>query len=121
MKKMIISIICLILFLASLAWEQEKVEAPVINVGSKWTYRTDTGKEWMTELIVEEEDLYIFLTMGNSNISPIPENERKSEWKRYYNKKNMNCVKTFRDGKEAKQDGYIHKKDFDFPLYLAKK
>jgi hypothetical protein len=109
MRKMIIPIMCLILFLASLAWEQEKVEAPVINVGSKWTYRADNGQEWMDETIGEEKDLYIFLTTG------------KSEWKRYYDKKNMNCVKVLRDGKEDKDDKNRLKKRFDFPLYLGKK
>jgi hypothetical protein len=63
MKKTTISIICLILFLASLTWEQEKVEAPVIYIGSKWTYRADNGQEWITESIGEEKDLYILLTM----------------------------------------------------------
>jgi hypothetical protein len=114
MKKTIISIICLILFLASLAWEQEKVEAPVINVGSKWTYRADNGQEWMTETIGEEKDLYIFLTMMRQGIE-------KGEWKRYYDKKNMNCVKVLRDGREDKEDKNRLRKRFDFPLYLGKK
>jgi len=41
MKKMII-FSCLILFLAPLAWAQEKVEAPVWNVGDKWVFDQGT-------------------------------------------------------------------------------
>ena len=78
-------------------------------MGSKWTYKADSGQEWIDEVIGEEKDIYIFLTTG------------KSESKRYYNKKNMNCVKALRDGKEDKGYRDTFRRRFDFPLYLGKK
>jgi len=95
MKKMII-LSCLILFLATITWAQEKVEAPVINVGSKWITKADNGWEFKSELIGEEKDVYVFS-------SGVPEGRRKGEWKLFYSKKNMNCAKVIRDGKEDKE------------------
>jgi len=115
MKKMIISIICLILFLVSLAWGREKVEAPTINVGSKWFLRTDTGQEWRLEAIGEENGKYILL-------KSISEGLYKGEWKQFYDKKTMNCVKVLNgEGREDLESKGFIKKYYDFPLYSGKK
>lgn len=58
MKKIVILSLS-ILFLASLVWAQEKVEAPVWNVGDKWTYKNVHGNTWSNEVVDAKEDLVI--------------------------------------------------------------
>lgn len=104
---------CLIIFLAPIIWAQEKVEAPVWKVGDKWTYRADNGWEWTVETITDETGLY-------TNAFVMPEGDWKGKWKLDYDKKNMNCVKVIRDGKEDKDERNRLKKRYDFPLYKGK-
>jgi len=113
MKRMMI-LSCLILFLAPIIWAQEKVVAPVWKVGDKWTYRADNGWEWTVETISIEKDFYV-------NVWLMPEGGSKGEWKQFYEKKNMNCVKVIKDGKEDKEERNRLKKRYDFPLYEGKK
>ncbi len=94
MKRMMI-VSCLILFLTPIIWAQEKVEAPVINAGDKWTYRADNGWQWTVETVGVEKDFYV-------NTWIMPEGALKGEWKQFYEKKTMNCVKVIKDGKEEK-------------------
>lgn len=112
MKKIIF--LSFVLVFASMSWAQERVEAPVFNVGSKWITKTDNGWEMTSELIGEEKDVYILSSVAT-------EGSRKGEWKIFYNKNNMNCVKVIRDGKDDKENMGMFKKFYDFPLYSGKK
>jgi hypothetical protein len=102
------------LLLATMAWGQERVETPVFNIGSKWTSKADNGWELTSELVGEEKDAYIFSTV-------FPGGREKGEWKFFYSKKNMNCVKVIRDGKQDKYFRDVLRKSYDFPLYSGKK
>ncbi|MBS3919982.1 MAG: hypothetical protein KG012_13965 [Deltaproteobacteria bacterium] len=113
MRRMFLGCI-VFLFLASSVWAQERCETPVINVGSKWTVKADNGWEWTTELIGEEKDTYVFSWV-------FPEGRFKGEWKLFYSKKNMNCIKVIRDGKEDKETRDVFRKFYDFPLFTGKK
>jgi len=104
----------IILFLISLAWAQEKVEAPVLNVGDKWTYRADNGWEWTVETIGVEKDSYVIVWL-------MPEGGARGEWKQFYDKKSLNCVKVIKDGKEDRDERNRLKKWYDFPLHKGKK
>ncbi len=65
MKKMIF-LVCLTLFLVPMVWAQEKTEAPVWNVGDKWTYKSHTVREgkWTNKVVDVKEDLYIVEISG---------------------------------------------------------
>ena len=58
MKKMIF--LCfVVLFLASSVWAQEKIEAPILNVGDKWTYKRADGQIYSNEVVKVTDDLFI--------------------------------------------------------------
>ena len=102
------------LFVVSLTYAQERCEAPIFNVGSKWVIKADNGWELVSELIGEEKDAYVFTRV-------IPEGRRKGEYRIHYNKKNMNVFKVIKDGKEDKEARDMFRKSYDFPLFYGKK
>jgi hypothetical protein len=107
MKKMLI-LTCLFLFLIPLVWAQEKVEAPVWNVGDKWTYKSTSGGTWTTEVVDAKEDLYIVRTEGVQDLNG-------------YDKKTMNVTYLIeQSGRKVKATSSF-KKLFDFPLLVGKK
>lgn len=93
-----------------MVWGQEKFDAPVLNVGSKWVSRTADGTEPTSELIGDEKGVYVFSVKT-----------ARGKFKRFFDKKTMNCVKVIRDGKEDKEQRDLIKKVLDFPLYVGKK
>lgn len=97
----------LMLVLASMSWAQEKAESPVWKVGDKWTYKTDTGIEWINEVIGDEKGIFIIASLDKLILS--------------YDKKDMTCVKAFKDGKEDKETIGRLKKYYNFPLFSGKK
>jgi hypothetical protein len=108
MKTVILVLIILISPL--MVWGQEKCDAPVLNVGSKWVFRAADGTEPTSELIGDEKGVYVFSSKT-----------ARGEFKRFYDKKTMNCSKVIRDGKEDKYERDLIKKVLDFPLYVGKK
>ena len=54
MKKMILGL--LILFFAAVAWAQEKVEAPVWNIGDRWTFKRQDGIIWTFRVVDVKEE-----------------------------------------------------------------
>lgn len=107
MKKMLI-LTCLFLFLIPLVWAQEKVEAPVWNVGDKWTYKSTSGGTWTNEVVDAKEDLYIVRTEGVQDLNG-------------YDKKTMNVTYLIeQSGRKVKATSSF-KKLFDFPLVVGKK
>lgn len=105
---------CLVLFLVSISWAQEKVESPVWKVGDKWVYKSDSGIETTMECVGDEKDLFVV----NRNVS---QGQRKGKSTLYYDKKDLTCVKITRNGKEDKEERDRMKKGFNFPLFPGKK
>ncbi len=105
---------CLIPFLVSMAWAQEKAESPIWKVGDKWVIKSDSGIETTMECVGDEKDLFVV----NRNVS---QGQRKGKWTLYYDKKDLTCVKVTRDGKENKEERDRMKKGFNFPLFSGKK
>ena len=112
MKRMIF-LGCLVLFSSTMLSAQERIEAPVWKMGEKWTFRYDTGGEWTVEIVGEEKDFYV-------DSSTRTEGRLIGKYKRFYDKKTLNCVEIIKDGKESKQERDMLKKYFDFPLYTGK-
>lgn len=108
-KMMILSLGCVVLFLAPIIWAQEKVDAPVFNIGSKWHYKAKAGWEWVNELIREQGDIYVMRSVRGTQ-----------EILNFYDKKSMNLVKRTVDEKKDRSE-YLHKKFFDFPVWVQKK
>lgn len=107
MKKMMI-LGCFILFLAPMAWAQEKCEAPIWNIGDKWTYKSITGGTWKNEVVDIKEDLYIVKTGGARDLTA-------------YDKKTMNLKYLIEEsGRRVKSTGTMRKL-FDFPIFVGKK
>jgi hypothetical protein len=97
-----------ILFLSAMAWAQEKVEAPIWNVGDKWAYKRVDGVTWTVEVVDVKEDLYILRTHGVQDLSG-------------YDKKSMNVKYSIeQSGRRLKATGYMNKL-FDFPIFVGKK
>jgi hypothetical protein len=67
MKKLMI-LAWMILFFAPFAWAQEKCEAPVWNVGDKWTYKDVTGATWTNEVQDIKDNLYIVKKGGRRDL-----------------------------------------------------
>lgn len=106
MKRMII-LSCVILFLAPIVWAQEKCEAPVWNVGDRWTYRSPRGETVTNTVIDVKEDLY-FVRIG------------ETEEIFAYNRKNMN-VKFRIEGSTGKRlEPNPQRKFLDFPVFVGK-
>jgi hypothetical protein len=105
--KRIVILVLLILLLAPAIWAQEKAELPVWKVGDKWIYKTDSGIELSNETIGDEKDLFIIARSDKVTL--------------YYDKKDMNCVKAIRDGKEDKGERDRLRKHYNFPLFSGKK
>ncbi len=58
MKKLMI-LVWMILLLSPMVWAQERCEAPVWNVGNKWTYKDAAGVTWTNEVVDSEKNLDI--------------------------------------------------------------
>jgi hypothetical protein len=108
MKK-IVFLGCLILFLAPMVFAQEKVEAPVWNVGDKW----DFGKDGMLEVVGIDKNGYvakfsagIFLKSAQGGV--------------IFDKKTFNVV-YFLQGDKAKKYSGGHRRILNFPFMIGNK
>jgi hypothetical protein len=98
----------LVLFFAQTVWAQETIEAPVWNVGDRWTYKSVTGNTWTNQVLEIKEDLYILKPGGGHSLNG-------------YDKKSMNVKSiTEEDGKAVETDFHLRKL-FDFPISVGKK
>jgi len=101
--------ICLvILFLSQTAWTQEKCQAPVLNVGDKWTYKSATGKTWTNEVVEIKEDVFILKLGASRNLNA-------------YDRKTMNHKYVLEEGGKQVESEDARRKLWDFPLQVGKK
>jgi len=110
MKKMIL-LGWVVLMLAPVAWAQDKLEAPVWNVGDKWILRETNGRTLTSEVVDGKDDLFIVKTLSSGGVSSLFA----------YDKKTINIKFTItQDGRKT-----IHtdndRKLFDFPIFVGKK
>lgn len=106
MKKIIV-LSLVILFLVSMAWAQEKCEAPVWNVGDTWTYKFTNGHTETREVIDISNDLFIVKIEGEQNLSA-------------YNRKTMNLKYLIdENGKQVEAMSGVRKL-YDFPIVVNK-
>lgn len=106
MKKIIV-LSLVILFLVSMAWAQEKCEAPVWNVGDTWTYKLTDGKTQTLEVVDISNDLFIVKINRSQNLSA-------------YDRKTMNLK--YRIDETGKKEEAISgdRKLYDFPIAVNK-
>lgn len=83
----------------------ERCEAPIWNVGDRWTYRTSSGKNWTIEVVDDKEDISI-MKVGKEKIG--------------YDKNTLN-EKFIIDEKGNKiRSPYWGRKLFNFPIFIGK-
>lgn len=109
MKKMIF--LCfVVLFLASSVWAQEKIEAPILNVGDKWTYKRADGQIYSNEVVKVTDDLFIIK----------PGEPDKPSFLGAYDRKTMN-IKFIIDSSGKEGPGQSIVQIYDFPISVGKK
>ena len=98
----------LLLLFPIIASAQEKIEAPVWNVGDKWTYKGATGKTWTNEVEEIKDDVFILKLSGRRNLVA-------------YDKKTMNHKYLLgKDGRQVESEDATRKL-LNFPLHVGKK
>lgn len=106
MKKIAMLIAVLILMAGGFASAQEKIEAPVWNVGDKWVYQTADGKKSSNEVVKAEGEVFV-VRMGGSPLLYV------------FDKKTMSITKYIdSSGTEASAAAL---NVYDFPLFVGKK
>lgn len=98
MKKIVL-LSLVISFLASMVWAQEKVEAPVWNVGDSWTYENSSGGKWKVTVQKVEETQYEIMSYKTIQI---------------YDKATLNR-------KDQNVRGIMFPKMLNFPISVGKK
>jgi hypothetical protein len=83
----------------------ERCEAPVWNVGDKWTYKEAEGGTWGVEVKDVTEDLYIV---------------KYSKGLYAYDKKTLNVKYSIEDGGRRIKFTEARRKLFDFPILIGK-
>lgn len=108
MKKKMIIITCLVLFCGPMVWAQEKVEAPVWNVGDRWTYKRADGVTWTDEVVDVKEDVFILKVRGSRDLKA-------------YDKKTMNVKYLIEEGGKQVESDSGRRNLLYFPLFVGKK
>jgi hypothetical protein len=91
-----------------MAWGQEKVEAPIWNVGDKWTYKRADGVTFTNEIVDVKEELFILKASGIRDLYG-------------YDKRTMNVKFIIEEsGKQVKSISTIRNL-FNFPIFVGKK
>jgi hypothetical protein len=106
--KSMISACCLIFALTSMVLAQEKVEAPVWNVGDKWTYKDAAGETWTNEVAKVEEDLFIIKSSRSQDLVA-------------YDRKTLNGAFLIDESGRRQKNTSTFRKLYDFPLFVGKK
>ena len=110
MKKMIL-LSWVVLMIAPVAWTQDKLEAPVWNVGDKWILREPDGRTLTNEVVDVKDDLFIVKTLSGEGVSNLLA----------YDKKTINMKFTIlQDGRKTINTD-DERKLRDFPLFVGKK
>jgi DUF3108-like len=107
MKKMIL-LSFLVLSIPVILYGQDKVEAPVWNVGDNWTWKRVDGATLYSEVVDVKEDLYL-LKMG------------KDPDLYGYDKKTMNVKFLIKEGGRQEKAGFAWRSVLDFPMFVGKK
>lgn len=97
-----------VLFLAPMVWAQEKVEAPVWNVGDKWVFNRTDGVTFFQEVAEVKEDLFIVKVGGSKDLNA-------------YDKKTMNIKFLIDEGGKQVESESTLRNLFDFPIFVGKK
>ena len=88
---------------------QKSCDAPIWNVGDKWTYKKVTGEIWTNEIVDIKEDVFISKIQGTQDLSA-------------YDKKTLNYVfKIGRDGRKVDNTNDAFKNLFNFPIFVGKR
>ena len=94
--------------LKEIDWAQRSCEAPIWNLGDRWTYKDSAGRFWSNQVFEIREDLFIMRWEGDRDL-----------WG--YDKKSLNCHYLIdRSGKKVRNTDPL-KNIFDFPLAVGKK
>jgi hypothetical protein len=110
---------CLVLFLAPIVWAQEKVEAPVWNVGDKWTYKDVTGSTWTNEVKDSKEDLFIVKMGGIQDLYASDYEEIQDLYA--FDKKTMNVKFLIGESGKRLKSRIRPGKILNFPMFVGKK
>lgn len=89
-------------------WNQKKCEAPVWNIGDKWTYKKATGETFAYEVVKIEEDSYVVKVEGLSHLLG-------------YDKKTMNHTFLVETSGKRIESRSTARKLYDFPIVIGKK
>jgi hypothetical protein len=106
MKKIAILIAVFILMAGGFVSAQEKMDAPVWNVGDKWIYQTAEGKKVVNEVVKVDDEVYVVRIGGNPYLN-------------VYDKKTMNITKWIDSSGTEAQASALNV--YDFPLFVGKK
>jgi len=106
MKKLIV-LGWIVLMLASVAWTQEKLEAPVWNVGDKWAYKSATGGTWTSEIVEIKEGLLIEKRQGSKELYA-------------YDATTLNLKSMINESGRQSKPTWVLRKLFDFPIFVGK-
>jgi hypothetical protein len=107
MKKMIL-LALIVLLIPVILYGQDKVEAPVWNVGDKWTWKRVDGATLYSEVVNVKDDLYL-LKMG------------KDPDLYGYDKKTMNVKYLIKEGGRQEKAVFAWRSVLDFPMFVGKK
>ena len=106
MKKMIL-LGFVVLFIPAILYGQDKIEAPVWNVGDKWIWNSTDGATLNSEVVKVEGNSYIVKMEGDPDLYA-------------YDKKTMNInLLLKKDGRRFKVD-FAWRKVLDFPIFVGK-
>jgi len=90
---------------------KKSCEAPIWNIGDKWTYKRVTGGVWTHNVSDSKENLFILDTPGVENIRAYA-----------YDKKTLNLVfRVDKDGRRVENTDDPFKNLYNFPLVIGKK
>jgi len=105
MKKIAILIAVFVLMAGGFTSAQEKMDAPIWNVGDKWIYKTAEGKKFSNEVVKVDDESFV-VRMGGSPYLQV------------FDKKTMNITKWIdSSGTEAPASPL---NVYDFPVFVGK-
>jgi hypothetical protein len=95
-------------------FSKKSCEAPIWNIGDRWTYKRVTGDVWSHKVADSKENVFILDTPGTPGAPNI---------KAYaYDKKTLNMVfKIDKDGRRVESENEAFKNLYNFPLVVGKK
>lgn len=95
-------------------FSQKGCEAPIWNIGDKWTYKRGPGEVWTHNVLDSKENVFILDTPGVPGAPNI---------KAYaYDKKTLNMVfRIDKDGRRVENTNDPFKNLYNFPLVIGKK